>query len=237
VTVSNRTVSEMLGPPRFQPDVIAREDEVGVATGLAYTPTGGEVLFVEARAVPGKGNLVLTGQLGDVMKESAQAALTYARARGRQLGLGGDDPLADKDIHVHVPAGAVPKDGPSAGITMATAIISALTRRPIDHTVAMTGEITLRGRVLPIGGLKEKVLAAHRAGLRRIIAPRDNRRDLEEIPARVRSQMAFIFVDHMDQVLNTALKEEIQPERAEVKPLRRDARRARERVAAAGGGV
>ena len=233
VTVTNRTIAEMLGPPRFQQEVVARADEVGVATGLAYTPTGGDVLFVEARVVPGKGNLLLTGQLGDVMKESAQAALTYARARGKQLGLGSDDPFADKDLHVHVPAGAVPKDGPSAGITMATAIISALTRRPVDHTVAMTGEITLRGRVLPIGGLKEKVLAAQRAGLRRVIAPRDNRRDLEEIPARVRNQITFTWVDHVDQVLNTALKREIQPERAEVKPLRRPSRRARDGVAAA----
>jgi ATP-dependent Lon protease len=233
VTVTNRTISEMLGPPRFQQEVIAREDEVGVATGLAYTPTGGEVLFVEARVVPGRGNLVLTGQLGDVMKESAQAALTYARARGQQLGLGSDDPLSEKDVHVHVPAGAVPKDGPSAGITMATAIISALTRRPVDHTLGMTGEITLRGRVLPIGGLKEKVLAAHRAGLTRIIVPRDNRKDLEEIPSRVRSQMTFTFVDHMDQVLNTALKREIRPERGEIKPLRRNGRRSREGVAAA----
>jgi ATP-dependent Lon protease len=235
VTVSNRGIAEMLGPPRFQQEVATREDEVGVATGLAYTPTGGEVLFIEARAVPGKGNLTLTGQLGDVMKESAQAALTYARARGRALGLGSDDPLSNKDIHVHVPAGAVPKDGPSAGITMATAIISALTRRPVDHTLAMTGEITLRGRVLPIGGLKEKVLAAHRAGLRRVIAPRDNRRDLDEIPPRVRSQMTFTFVDHMDQVLNTALKPEVRPERTEVKPLRRSTRRAADEVAAAPG--
>jgi len=223
VTVSNRTITEMLGPTRFQQEVATREDEVGVATGLAYTPTGGEVLFIEARVVPGKGNLTLTGQLGDVMKESAQAALTYARARGRALGLGADDQLADKDVHVHVPAGAVPKDGPSAGITMATAIISALTRRPVDHTLAMTGEITLRGRVLPIGGLKEKVLAASRAGITRVVAPRDNRRDLAEIPARVQKQITFTFVDHMDQVLTAALKREVQPERAEVnvKSLRR----------------
>jgi ATP-dependent Lon protease len=233
MTVSNRTVSEMLGPPRFQQEVATREDEVGVATGLAYTPTGGEVLFIEARAVPGRGNLVLTGQLGDVMKESAQAALTFARARGRELGLGTDDPLANKDIHVHVPAGAIPKDGPSAGITMATAIISALTRRPVDHCVAMTGEITLRGRVLPIGGLKEKVLAANRAGLTRVIAPRDNRRDLDEIPARVLKETTFTFVDRMDQVLNTALKREVQPERAAVEPLRRGTRRAQDGVAAA----
>jgi ATP-dependent Lon protease len=235
VVVTHRTVAEKLGSPRFQQEVVAHEDEVGVATGLAYTPSGGEVLFIEARVVPGKGNLLLTGQLGDVMKESAQAALTYARARARALGLGADDPLADRDIHVHVPAGAVPKDGPSAGITMATAIISALTRRPIDHYVGMTGEITLRGRVLPIGGLKDKVLAAHRAGLTRIIAPRDNQRDLEEIPARVRKAISFTFVDHMDQVLNIALKREIQAERNEVKPLGRSTRRSRERVAASPG--
>jgi ATP-dependent Lon protease len=233
VAVTGRTISDLLGPPRFQQEVVAREDEVGVATGLAYTPSGGEVLFVEARIVPGKGNLILTGQLGDVMKESAQAALTFARARAEALGLGTDDPFADRDVHVHVPAGAVPKDGPSAGVTVAAAIISALTRRPIDHSIGMTGEITLRGRVMPIGGLKEKVLAAHRAGLSRIVAPRDNRRDLEEIPARVRKDMEFTFVDHMDQVLNIVLKREIRPERAEVKPLRRSGRRHREGVAAA----
>jgi ATP-dependent Lon protease len=230
-TVTNRALAELLGPPRFQQEVVARQDEVGVATGLAYTPSGGEVLFVEARVLPGKGNLVLTGQLGDVMKESAQAALTYARARGRALGLGSEDPFADRDVHVHVPAGAVPKDGPSAGITMATAIISALTRRPIDHCLGMTGEITLRGRVLPIGGLKEKVLAAHRAGLTRIIAPRDNRRDLDELPPKVRKEIAFTFVDHMDQVLNAALRREVLPERASVKPLA-TTRRSRDKVAA-----
>ena len=233
IAVTHRSVADLLGPPRFQQEVVAREDEVGVATGLAYTPSGGEVLFVEARVVPGKGNLMLTGQLGEVMKESAQAALTFARARGRALGLGAEDPLADRDIHVHVPAGAVPKDGPSAGITMATAIISALTRRPVDHSVGMTGEITLRGRVLPIGGLKEKVLAAHRAGLTHLVVPRDNRRDLEEIPARVRKEITFTFVDHMDQVLNVALKREVQPERTEVKPLRSATRRRRDSVAAA----
>jgi len=235
IVVTHRSVAELLGPPRFQQEVVARDDEVGVATGLAYTPSGGEVLFVEARVVPGKGNLMLTGQLGEVMKESAQAALTFARARGRALGLGGEDPLAERDVHVHVPAGAVPKDGPSAGITMATAIISALTRRPVDHSVGMTGEITLRGRVLPIGGLKEKVLAAHRAGLTHLVVPRDNRRDLEEIPARVRKDITFTFVDHMDQVLNIALKRDVQPERSEVKPLRRPTRRSRDTVAAAPG--
>jgi ATP-dependent Lon protease len=235
VSVGSRQVPELLGPVRFISEIAEREDEVGVATGLAFTPVGGEVLFVEARVVPGKGDLVLTGQLGDVMKESAQAALTYARARAAALGLGGDDPFKDKDVHVHVPAGAVPKDGPSAGITMATAIISALTRRPVDHCVGMTGEITLRGRVMPIGGLKEKVLAAHRAGLGRVIVPRGNRKDLDEVPSRVRQQMAFTFVDHMDEVLNTALKAEVQAERATVKAIRRASRRGRrEGVAAAG---
>jgi ATP-dependent Lon protease len=192
------------------------------------------VLFVEARIVPGKGELILTGQLGDVMKESAQAALTYARSRASALGLGDGDPFAERDVHVHVPAGAVAKDGPSAGITMATAIISALTRRPVDHTVGMTGEITLRGRVLPIGGLKEKVLAAHRAGLSHILAPRENRKDLEEIPARVRSQITFTWVDHMDQVLNVALKRQVLVERAEVKAVRSARRGAARRIAALG---
>ncbi len=233
LSISSRQLPDMLGPPYFQPEVAEHEDEVGVATGLAFTPVGGVVLFVEARIVPGKGNLVLTGQLGDVMKESAQAALTYARSRSQVLGLGDVDPFADKDVHVHIPAGAIPKDGPSAGITMATAIISSLTRRPIDHAVGMTGEITLRGRVLPIGGLKEKVLAAHRAGLERIVLPRDNRKDLEEVPLRVRKQITFTYVDHMDQVLNVALKREIRPERAEVRKVGRTPRRPREGVAAA----
>jgi ATP-dependent Lon protease len=233
---SAKQLREMLGPPRVQQEVAEREDEVGVATGLAFTPVGGEVLFIEARAVPGRGNLVLTGQLGEVMKESAQAALTYARSRAKVLGLKSDDPLDETDVHVHVPAGAVPKDGPSAGITMATAIISALTNRPVDHTVGMTGEITLRGRVMPIGGLKEKVLAAHRAGLRRVIVPRDNRKDIDDVPQRVRRQIAFTFVDHVDQVLNVALKREVRTERADVKPVARARRRTRDTVAASPAG-
>ncbi len=178
----------------------------------------------------GRGNLVLTGQLGDVMRESAQAAATYVRSRAQALGLGNTDPLAERDLHVHVPGGAVPKDGPSAGITMATAIASALTGRPIDHTVGMTGEITLRGRVLPIGGLKEKLLAAQRAGLRQVLIPRENRRDLEEVPPRVRRALEITPVDHMDQVLNAALKTHIQPEAPRLTRVRQ--RRQREPVAA-----
>jgi ATP-dependent Lon protease len=232
--VTPRQVPDLLGPPRLIQEVAEREDEVGVATGLAYTPVGGEVLFVEASLVPGRGSLILTGQLGDVMKESVQAALTYARSRGTALGLGDGDPLDGRDIHVHVPAGAVPKDGPSAGITMATAIVSALTRRPVDHTVAMTGEITLRGRVLPIGGLKEKVLAAHRAGIKRIIIPRDNRKDLEEIPARVRRDLDFVPVENVDQVLNVALKRQVRPEKPAVRLARpRRTKTRTEEVAAA----
>jgi ATP-dependent Lon protease len=188
------------------------------------------VLFVEARVVPGRGNVVLTGQLGDVMRESAQAAATYVRSRAQALGLGTNDPLAERDLHVHVPGGAVPKDGPSAGITMATAIASALTGRPVDHTVGMTGEITLRGRVLPIGGLKEKLLAAQRAGLRQVLIPRDNRRDLEEVPVRVRRALELTLVEHMDQVLNAALKTHIQPEAPRLTRVRQ--RRQREPVAA-----
>lgn len=225
VTVTPRQIVELLGPARVEPEVAEHEDEVGLATGLAFTPVGGEVLFIEASVVPGNGKLILTGQLGDVMKESAQAALTYARSRASALGVEEADPLESHDLHVHVPAGAIPKDGPSAGITMATAIISALTRRPVDHTIAMTGEITLRGRVLPIGGLKEKVLAAHRAGIRHVIAPRGNRKDLDEIPARVRRDMTFTFVDHVDQVLNVALKRQVRQERPNLTPVRRSGHR------------
>ncbi len=202
--VTPRVVRSLLGAPRYLPEDDDRSPLVGVATGLAVTPFGGEVLDVEASAVPGSGRLRLTGQLGDVMRESAQAALSYVRARGDAFGM--DRPtFGQTDVHVHVPAGSVPKDGPSAGITMSTAIMSAVAGVPVRRQVAMTGEVTLRGRVLPIGGLKEKVLAAHRAGLRTVVAPAENRADIDDVPKKVRRQMRFVWVDDMDAVLTTAL--------------------------------
>jgi len=203
-SVDTAQLEDLLEPPRFRTEALLGEDEVGVATGLAWTPAGGDVLFVEAAIVPGKGRLTLTGNLGEVMQESAQAALTYARARADQLGIDADF-YQRSDVHIHVPAGAIPKDGPSAGITMATALISALTRRPVYKRVAMTGEITLSGRVLPIGGVKEKVLAAQRVGVHTVILPRANRVDLREVPASVRNDIRFMFVEHMDEVLPVAL--------------------------------
>ncbi len=202
--VTPRVVRSLLGAPRYLPEDDDRSPLVGVATGLAVTPFGGEVLDVEAAAVPGSGKLRLTGQLGDVMRESAQAALSYVRARGDAFGIDRPD-FGQTDVHVHVPAGSVPKDGPSAGITMSTAIMSAVAGVPVRRQVAMTGEVTLRGRVLPIGGLKEKVLAAHRAGLRTVVAPAENRADIDDVPAKVRRQMRFVWVDDMDAVLTTAL--------------------------------
>ena len=198
--IDGSDLDELLGPARFRSETLLGEDEVGVVTGLAWTPAGGDVLFVEASAVPGSGQLILTGQLGDVMRESARAALTYTRARAELLGLPAD--FAQKrDIHIHVPAGAVPKDGPSAGITMASALVSALTDRPAYKHVAMTGEITLRGKVLPIGGLKEKLLAAQRAGVTKALLPRDNGPDLREVPEETRLQIEIVLVEHMDEVL------------------------------------
>ena len=202
-------VSDHLGPTRFRYELAGEVDEVGVATGLAWTPTGGDVLFVEATLMPGKGNLILTGKLGDVMQESARAALTYARSRTTSLGV--TDKFFDKsDIHIHVPAGAIPKDGPSAGITMAVALISALTKRPVNKQVAMTGEITLRGKLLPVGGVKEKVLAAHRAGIKKLVLPKENEKDLEEVPQQVRRELEFLFADNIDQVLKETLREKVE---------------------------
>lgn len=220
--ITPETLSEYLGVPRYLPEAEQETDEVGVATGLAWTPAGGEILYIEATTMKGKGQLTLTGHLGDVMKESAQAALSYARTRVDDLGLPPDF-YKDLDIHIHVPAGAIPKDGPSAGITMATALVSVLTQTPISKDVAMTGEITLRGRVLPVGGIKEKCLAALRAGAKSIIIPERNMKDLEEVPADVRKKMNIVMIKHVDEALNLALKK--KPKRAgkKTKPSRRKA--------------
>jgi ATP-dependent Lon protease len=203
--VAPRNIHKFLGVAKFLPEEEMEKDEVGVSTGLAWTETGGDIIYVEATTMKGKGGLTLTGQLGDVMKESAQAALSYVRSRAKGLGIG-DDVFSRTDLHIHVPAGAIPKDGPSAGITMATAIASALTGKPVNKGVAMTGEVTLRGRVLPIGGLKEKTLAAKRMGIRRVIIPSRNKKDLEDIPKYIKKDMEFIYADTMDDVLKVALK-------------------------------
>ncbi len=207
VAVDRAKVEELLGPRRHFSEELLDRDRVGVATGLAWTAVGGDLLFIEVVAVPGKGQLLLTGQLGDVMKESAQAALSYARsyAGTHAAEIPAADFFAKNDVHVHVPAGSIPKDGPSAGITIGTAILSVLTDRPVNRRVAMTGEITLRGDVLPIGGLKEKVLAAQAAGVHTVVVPRLNRRDLSEVPEAIRKDLTFHFVDHMDEVLRLAL--------------------------------
>ena len=201
VSVTAPKVRELLGRARFQPDTKRRTSEPGVATGLAWTPVGGDVLFVEATAMPGKGKLTITGQLGDVMKESAQAALSYVRGHADLP----DDWFATRDLHIHVPAGAIPKDGPSAGITMATALMSLVTGRPVRDDVAMTGELTLTGQVLPIGGLKEKALAAQRAGVRRVLAPSRNEPDVEDIPEQLRKNLDFVWVEEIGDVFDAAL--------------------------------
>jgi ATP-dependent Lon protease len=210
VRVTQKNVHEFLGAPKVFPEEILKKDQVGVATGLAWTAVGGDVLFFEALRMRGKGGLVLTGQIGEVMRESAQAALSYAKSRARELEIPEED-FEKYDIHIHIPEGAIPKDGPSAGITLATAMVSVLSQRPVRKDVAMTGEITLRGNVLPIGGVKEKMLAARRARVTKVILPALNRRDMEEIPKELFGEMQFVFVENVRDVFREALKEKAQP--------------------------
>lgn len=202
--ITKNNLEKYLGVPKYFPEMDQENSQVGLSTGLAWTQAGGEVLYVEASLIGGKGELIITGQIGDVMQESARAALSYARANLRSLGVK-ENIFENKDIHIHVPAGAIPKDGPSAGTAMATALISALTNKPVNRDVAMTGEITLRGRVLPIGGLKEKALGALRAGIRTIIIPEKNKKDLKEIPLNVKRKIDFVPVKNMDEVLSLAM--------------------------------
>lgn len=204
MTVDAEQVREFLGKPRFRDETHLRTELPGVATGLAWTPAGGSVLFVEAKVMEGKGELILTGQLGDVMKESARIALSYVRSALEQWDVS-KDALEDKVVHLHVPAGAIPKDGPSAGVTLVTALISELTQRPVRGDVGMTGEVTLQGQVLPIGGVKQKVLAAHRHGLKTVILPKANEVDLDDVPQEIQDELSFVLVDHLDEVLETAI--------------------------------
>ncbi len=210
ITVDVAKLQEYLGPPKFRYGEAEDEDQIGVVTGLAWTAVGGEILFIEALRAKGKGRLTLTGQLGEVMKESAQAAYSYARSRATELGIP-DSAFEEYDLHIHIPEGAIPKDGPSAGITLATAIVSTLAQRPVRHDVAMTGEITLRGNVLPVGGIKEKVLAALRAQVSTIILPQPNQRDLYEVPEDLSKNVKFVFVEHVRQVFREALLENTPP--------------------------
>jgi ATP-dependent Lon protease len=204
--VDEERVREWLGARKFSADARRRTADPGVATGLAYTAVGGDVLFIEATAYPGRGKLTITGQLGEVMQESAHAALSWVRSHAGELGLA-PEWFAANDIHVHVPAGAVPKDGPSAGVTMATAIVSLVRGVPVDDAVGMTGEITLTGQVLPIGGVREKVLAAERAGLKRVILPIENVHDLEDLPPETRADLEFVLVDHVEEVFEDAFRD------------------------------
>ena len=204
IKIGATSIHKYLGVPKFRFGRTEEKDDIGLTTGLAWTDVGGELLQTEVAIMPGKGNLVLTGKLGEVMQESAQAALSYVRSRARQLRIP-DDFYEKIDIHIHVPEGAIPKDGPSAGIALATSIVSALTRRPVRRDIAMTGEITLRGRVLPIGGLKEKILAAHRGEVHKVLIPLENKKDIEEIPKRILRKVELALVDHMDSVLKEAL--------------------------------
>jgi ATP-dependent Lon protease len=213
ITIDEQAVQDILGAQRFEPEVALRTSTSGVATGLAWTPVGGDILFIEATSMPGKGQLILTGQLGDVMKESAQAAFSLVKTRADRLGLAGLD-FASRDLHVHLPAGAIPKDGPSAGVALFMAIASLLTGRKVRSDVAMTGEISLRGLVLPVGGIKEKTLAALRAGISTVLLPARNRKDLEDIPENARQQLTFIWLETVDDALAAALVPDIVPEPA-----------------------
>jgi ATP-dependent Lon protease len=204
IEVNAEDIGRFAGRPTVHPERAAPEDTIGIATGMYYTPVGGDIMFVETSIMRGKGELVLTGQLGDVMKESARAALTYAKSHADRLGIP-ERMFVGRDIHIHVPAGAIPKDGPSAGVTMSTALVSALAEIPARHDVAMTGEITLSGRVLPIGGVKEKVLGAARAGITTIILPKDNVRDLEDLSEEVRGKLTVHAVSDLSEVLSIAL--------------------------------
>jgi len=210
VRIEPGDVAEILGPPLFEGEVAMRTSVPGVATGLAWTPVGGDILFVEATRIPGDGRLILTGQLGEVMRESAQAALSLVKARASDLGL---DPamFTKSDIHIHVPAGAIPKDGPSAGVAMFTALVSLLTNRTVRNDTAMTGEISLRGLVLPVGGIKEKVVAAARAGLATVILPARNRKDYDEVPEAARNVLRFVWTERVEEVIEAALEPAMQP--------------------------
>ena len=204
IVINKKDIHKYLGPVKYTHQLAETKDEIGVVTGLGWTPVGGEVFFIEVSKMPGRGKLILTGQLGSVMKESAQAGLSYARTFAAKKGIKED--FTKDDIHIHVPSGAIKKDGPSAGTAMTTALVSLFLGKPVRKEVAMTGEVTLRGKVLEIGGLKEKVLAAHRAGIKIIVAPNDNKKDLEDVPKEVKKDLKFVFVKTMDEVLQVALK-------------------------------
>ncbi|MCK4591058.1 MAG: endopeptidase La, partial [Candidatus Latescibacteria bacterium] len=204
--ITEKGIEQFLGPIKFTSEVAERTSEPGVATGVAWTPAGGEILFIESTKMKGKKGLTLTGQLGDVMKESAQTALSYIRTNAGKLKIP-ENFFDQYDLHIHIPAGAIPKDGPSAGVTLTTSLVSLLTGSSVRPDVAMTGEITLRGRVLPVGGIKDKVLAANRAGIKKVILPKKNKKDMEEIPSEVKEKMKFIFVENIGEVLEAALQD------------------------------
>jgi len=232
IRITEKDLEKYLGPPRYLPETEAREPQVGVATGMYYTPVGGDIMFVEVSVMPGKGQLILTGQLGDVMKESARAALSYAKKNAERFGI----PLErfeKSDIHIHVPAGAIPKEGPSAGVAITSALTSALTDVPVRHDIAMTGEITLTGRVLPIGGVREKVLGARRAGIREVILPKQNEPDLKDIPRHLQKDMTFHFVEHLDEVLDLAIVGGLKALEERAKKPRRTRKKKVEAVARA----